>query len=147
MVGLSLLTLVPGQLGGTETYVRELTRALAAHGELEYRVYVPPVAAGAGNGLPEEVVREYRPARTLPQRFTAMARAGLRQRARGAVLAHDLLREPVAGARGHRRDVDAVLELPVHRERPRELADVRLSAAELPRHERQEAQSDHGAAA
>ena len=26
MVGLSLLTLVPGQLGGTETYVRELTR-------------------------------------------------------------------------------------------------------------------------
>ena len=68
MVGLSLLTLVPGQLGGTETYVRELTRALAAHGELDYRVYLPPVAAGAGNGLPEEVVTEYRAARSLPQR-------------------------------------------------------------------------------
>jgi glycosyltransferase involved in cell wall biosynthesis len=79
VVGLSLLTLVPGQLGGTETYVRELTRALAAHGELEYRVYLPPVAAGAGNGLPEEVVTEYRAARTLPQRFAAMAWAGARQ--------------------------------------------------------------------
>ena len=79
VVGLSLLTLVPGQLGGTETYVRELTRALAANGELEYRVYLPPVAAGAGNGLPEEVVTEYRAARTLPQRFAAMAWAGVRQ--------------------------------------------------------------------
>ena len=84
VVGLSLLTLVPGQLGGTETYVRELTRALAAHGELEYRVFVPPVATGAGNGLPEEVVTEYRAARTLPQRFAAMAWAGVRQAAAAA---------------------------------------------------------------
>jgi glycosyltransferase involved in cell wall biosynthesis len=96
VVGISLLTLVPGQLGGTETYVRELTRALAAHGELAYRVYVPPVAAGAGNGLPEEVVPEYRTARTLPQRFAAMALAGARQGPlRRRLLAADLVHYPL----------------------------------------------------
>ena len=34
MLGISLLTLVPGELGGTETYSRELTRALVERGEL-----------------------------------------------------------------------------------------------------------------
>jgi len=31
-VGISLLTLAPGDLGGSETYARELVRALAAVG-------------------------------------------------------------------------------------------------------------------
>ena len=44
MVGIALLTLVPGQLGGSETYVRELLRTLARGGELDYRVLLPPVA-------------------------------------------------------------------------------------------------------
>jgi glycosyltransferase involved in cell wall biosynthesis len=38
MVGISLLTFVPGVVGGSETYVRELLRALGRAGELEYRV-------------------------------------------------------------------------------------------------------------
>ena len=33
MIGISLLTLVPGQLGGSETYVRELLRGLGRVGE------------------------------------------------------------------------------------------------------------------
>ena len=33
MVGISLLTLVPGVVGGSETYARELVRALARIGE------------------------------------------------------------------------------------------------------------------
>jgi glycosyltransferase involved in cell wall biosynthesis len=78
VVGISLLTLVPGAIGGSETYARALTRALAQHGELEYAAFVPPVAPDAGDGLPTEVVTEYRPARTLPQRFAAMALAGVR---------------------------------------------------------------------
>jgi hypothetical protein len=32
MVGISLLTLVPGELGGSETYVRELLRGLGRVG-------------------------------------------------------------------------------------------------------------------
>lgn len=74
MVGISLLTLVPGELGGTETYARELTRALLAHGELEYRIFVPPIA----EELPGERVPEYRSRRSLPGRFAAMALAAAR---------------------------------------------------------------------
>src|SRR6185503_8654338 len=44
----------------------------------EYRAVVPPVARGAANGLPEDVAVEYRAARTLPQRFAAMALAAVR---------------------------------------------------------------------
>ncbi len=77
MVGISLLTLVPGLVGGSETYVRELTRALARVGELEYRVFVPPIAPDAGDGLPTSVVPEYRASRTTPGRIAAMAQAAL----------------------------------------------------------------------
>jgi len=38
-VGISLLMLVPGVVGGSETYARELLRALERVGEHEYRVY------------------------------------------------------------------------------------------------------------
>ena len=40
-VGISLLTLVPGVSGGSETYVRSLVRALARVGSNEYRVFLP----------------------------------------------------------------------------------------------------------
>jgi glycosyltransferase involved in cell wall biosynthesis len=93
MVGISLLTLVPGELGGSETYVRELLRGLGRVGELSYRVLVPPVAPDASEGLPAEVATEYRRARTIPERLTAMtaatARPGpLRRHLRGAELVH-----------------------------------------------------------
>jgi glycosyltransferase involved in cell wall biosynthesis len=77
VIGISLLTLVPGELGGTETYARGLTRALAVHGELEYRAFVPPVVEDAG-GLKVERVPEYRAARTIPQRLAAMSLAAAR---------------------------------------------------------------------
>ena len=66
MIGIALLTLVPGELGGSESATRELLRALARGGTLPYRVYLPPVAPDAGEGLPSEVVGEYRLARTIP---------------------------------------------------------------------------------
>jgi glycosyltransferase involved in cell wall biosynthesis len=77
VIGISLLTLVPGELGGTETYARGLTRALARHGELEYRAFLPPVVEEAG-GLPAERVPEYRRARTIPERMLAMTLAAAR---------------------------------------------------------------------
>lgn len=73
MVGISLLTLVPGVVGGSETYARELVRALARVGELDYRVYVPTVAADAADGLPSRVVGAYPAGRSMPRRAAAMA--------------------------------------------------------------------------
>jgi glycosyltransferase involved in cell wall biosynthesis len=77
-VGLSLLTLVPGAVGGSETYVRGLAGGFAEVGALDYTAFVPPVALGAGSGLPEIVVSEYRAARTIPGRLGAMTLAVLR---------------------------------------------------------------------
>jgi glycosyltransferase involved in cell wall biosynthesis len=77
-VGLSLLTLVPGEVGGAETSARGLAHGLAEVGTLEYTAFTPPAAPGAGEGLPEIAVPEYRDARTVPQRFVAMTLAALR---------------------------------------------------------------------
>jgi glycosyltransferase involved in cell wall biosynthesis len=74
VVGISLLTLVPGISGGSETYARELVRALGRVGELEYRVLLPAIAADV-DGLPAEVVAEYRASRSLPGRVLAMSLA------------------------------------------------------------------------
>ena len=78
MVGIALLTLVPGELGGSESSTRALLRALAGSGSLPYRVYLPPVAPDAGEGLPSEVVTEYRRATTIPARLAAMSLAAAR---------------------------------------------------------------------
>jgi len=87
VVGIALLTLVPGQLGGSETYIRELLRGLARAGSLEYRVVVPPAAPDAGEGLPTEVADSYRPASTIPERLLAMTLAAARPAKLRALLA------------------------------------------------------------
>ena len=78
MVGISLLTFVPGEMGGSETYVRELLRNLAAHGEHSYRVLLPSLAPDAAGGLPSEVAPEYRASSTIPGRLLAMSEAAAR---------------------------------------------------------------------
>ena len=93
VVGIALLTLVPGELGGSETYARELLRALGRSGELDYRVLLPPAAPAVDGGLPSEVAAEYLEARTIPRRLAAMtlatARPGpLRRRLRDATVVH-----------------------------------------------------------
>jgi glycosyltransferase involved in cell wall biosynthesis len=75
VVGISLLTLVPGIVGGSETYARELCKALERVGRLEYHAFVPTIAPDAGGGLPTSVVHEYRASRSLPGRIAAMSRA------------------------------------------------------------------------
>src|SRR5206468_3955888 len=59
VIGISLLTLVPGISGGSETYARELVRALGRVGELDYRVFLPPIAPDV-DGLPAGVVPGHR---------------------------------------------------------------------------------------
>jgi glycosyltransferase involved in cell wall biosynthesis len=66
---------VPGVVGGSETYARELCRSLARVGEFEYTVFVPRIAADAADGLPAEVAVRYPAARTIPGRLRAMATA------------------------------------------------------------------------
>ena len=78
MVGISLLTLVPGVVGGSETYARELCRGLARVGELDYRVFVPKVAEDAAGGLESRVVQRYPASSSTPGRMRAMAGAALR---------------------------------------------------------------------
>ena len=78
MIGISLLTLVPGLSGGSETYARELCRALAGVGELRYRVFVPDIAVDASDGLPSSIVPGYRASRSMPGRIAAMSLAALR---------------------------------------------------------------------
>jgi glycosyltransferase involved in cell wall biosynthesis len=90
VVGISLLTLVPGIVGGSETYARELCRALARVGGLEYRVFVPTIAEGAADGLPSRVVPRYRASRTTRGRMRAMAK--------GFVLGGPLRRELELGS-------------------------------------------------
>jgi glycosyltransferase involved in cell wall biosynthesis len=92
VIGISLLTLVPGISGGSETYARELVRALGRVGELDYRVLLPSLAPDV-DGLPAEVVPEYRASRSLPGRIAAMSLAAaaprpLRRRFRGLDALH-----------------------------------------------------------
>jgi glycosyltransferase involved in cell wall biosynthesis len=70
-VGISLLTLVPGVVGGSETYARELVRALDRVGELDYRVFRPRIV----QDVPGETIRSYRARRTQRGRIAAMAHA------------------------------------------------------------------------
>ena len=76
-VGISLLTLVPRVSGGSETYARELVRALGTVGTHSYRVLLPEIA-GDVEGLPSEVVHEYRASRSMPGRMVAMAEGVVR---------------------------------------------------------------------
>lgn len=78
-VGISLLTLVPRISGGSETYARELVRALGRVGTGSYRVLVPTIATDV-DGLPSEVVEEYRAARSMPGRIAAMTEGVVRGR-------------------------------------------------------------------
>src|SRR5262245_17162449 len=73
-----MLTLVPEVVGGSETYARELCKALGRIGRLEYHAFVPTIATDAGGGLPTTTVREYRAARSMPGRMAAMSLAGVR---------------------------------------------------------------------
>jgi glycosyltransferase involved in cell wall biosynthesis len=79
-IGISLLTLAPGDLGGSETYARQLVRALAADGTLDYTVFVPAHARDAAEGLRAVEVKEPPVARRGPSRIPAMALSAFRSR-------------------------------------------------------------------
>ncbi len=99
-----MLTLVPGAIGGSETYARALARALAARRALDVTAFVPTIAPDAGDGLPTEVVPEYRAATGMAGRLHAMGRAAafpaaMRLRFQGVDVVHYPLTVPVPSLR------------------------------------------------
>jgi glycosyltransferase involved in cell wall biosynthesis len=78
-VGISLLTLVPRISGGSETYARELVRALGHVGRHDYRALLPSIAADV-EGVPAEFVTAYRASASTPGRVLAMVEGALRGR-------------------------------------------------------------------
>src|SRR6266508_4087087 len=74
-----MLTLVPGESGGSETYARGLARALAGRRRVDVTAFVPPLAPDAGEGLRTVVVERYGAPRGTAQRLRAMALAAARR--------------------------------------------------------------------
>ncbi|MBA2361850.1 MAG: glycosyltransferase family 4 protein [Actinobacteria bacterium] len=70
------MTLVPGVIGGSETYARELVRALGRVGELEYDVLKPSIA----DDVPGRRISGYRDSRTSRGRVFAMTLAAVAPR-------------------------------------------------------------------
>jgi glycosyltransferase involved in cell wall biosynthesis len=75
-VGISLLTLSPGEQGGAETYARHLLRGLRSVGTLDYSVFVPGRLVSAAEGIQAVAVRELPFAHHGPPRIPAMSIAG-----------------------------------------------------------------------
>jgi len=79
-VALSMLTLVPGGMGGSETYARALTRQLAGVDHVSAIVVVPAGAAGFSEGIPERVADQVRGGSTTRDRLITVTTAKLRAR-------------------------------------------------------------------
>jgi glycosyltransferase involved in cell wall biosynthesis len=95
-VGISMLTLAPGDLGGSETYARALARALAISGSLEYTAFVTTGAVDAAGGLPKVEVRELPFARRGPRRIPAVRiSAALSRRLRKELRKVDVVHYPL----------------------------------------------------
>lgn len=128
-VGISLLTLSPGDLGGSETYARQLVKTLASVGTHEYTVFVPARASDAAGGLPAVEVRDPPVGRRGPSRIPAMAIAArrtreLNTRLRTLDVIHYALTVPIP-----RTDVPTVVTLHdiQHRDLPEFFGPVRRS--------------------
>ena len=73
-----MLTLVPGAMGGSETYARALTRELASSTTVDAHALVPRIARGFSEGIPEVVVDEIGGGPSTRDRLTTLATATLR---------------------------------------------------------------------
>jgi len=89
VIGISLLTLDPATVGGTQTYAGGLVRALAEHGTLDYRVYVSEIAPEAGGDLRTVVVPEFPAGRSRTRRIAGLALATVWDRRLRSALARE----------------------------------------------------------
>lgn len=115
-VALAMLTLVPGAMGGSETYARELTRQLATTDEVMATAYVPANAAGFSQGIPEVVVQRVQTGASTRQRLTTVATASLRlggaaAQLRSARIVHFPFTIPVPRPRREQAFVQTLLDV------------------------------------
>ena len=95
-VGISLLTLAPGDLGGSETYAAQLVRALGRVGTLDYVVFVPQRAKDMAGELRAIEVADPPAGTRGPSRIPLMALAARRTRDVGDELeAADVVHYPL----------------------------------------------------
>jgi glycosyltransferase involved in cell wall biosynthesis len=81
-IGISLLELAPGEVGGSETYARSLSAALARVGRYEYRALVSERSRDAGGGLESTVASTYPAGRSAATRARALLAARASRRLR-----------------------------------------------------------------
>ena len=75
-----MLTLVPGGMGGSESYARALCRALAAEVDVDAVAFVSTSARDAGEGLETRVVPEYPGATSAVAKVAGLAVGVVRRR-------------------------------------------------------------------
>jgi glycosyltransferase involved in cell wall biosynthesis len=99
-VALSMLTLVPGDMGGTETYARELVRTLGRSATVEATTFVSGVAAGFCAGVTERVVAGVTGGASTRGLVRTLAEAGLVHRGaiRRAQADFDVVHAPFTAA-------------------------------------------------
>ena len=95
-----MLTLVPGAMGGSETYARALTRELGRRSDLDVTALVPAAAAGLFEGVREVVLPELRSDGSTADRLRTVLRAaspwyGERRKLQGVAVVHYPLTVPV----------------------------------------------------
>jgi glycosyltransferase involved in cell wall biosynthesis len=110
-VALSMLTLVPGGMGGTETYARELGRELASSDRVRASVLLPAAAAGFVPDLPEALAPEIAPGPSTGARVRTLVTSVLRRgRLLGRAPAGAVLHYPFTAAVPLPRRRDAVVQ-------------------------------------
>ncbi|MES2092846.1 MAG: glycosyltransferase family 1 protein [Actinomycetota bacterium] len=115
-VAVSMLTLVPGGMGGSETYARELTRQLATVDGVNATAYVPAGAVGFSQGIAEEPIALVRGGGSTAQRLRSVATASLfapdiRARMRSASVVHFPFTVPVPRPARDQAFVQSLLDL------------------------------------
>lgn len=117
----SMLSLVPGCMGGSETYARELLRSLGASG-LDVSTLVSPLAEGFSEGLRELVAPEYATgctplARVRGHLFGLARSRSLTGRTAGAAVIHYPFTVPVPSRSADQRQVVSLHDVQ-HRDLP-----------------------------
>jgi len=94
-VAVSMLSLVPGGMGGSETYARELVRELAGSSRVAAEAWVARIGTGFAAEVPEHVVAGVTGGATTSARLVTLAQARRhRERIRRDLAAADVVHFP-----------------------------------------------------
>jgi len=125
-----MLTLVPGGMGGSETYASALTRSLATTPGVAATAFVPSNARGFSSGIPETVVESVTVKPSTTGRLAAVASIvaqtrALRSRMSGADVVHFPFTVVAPKPAGHQATVQSLLDVQ-HLELPQMFSKAEL---------------------